>query len=176
MWVQEQVFIFSNPSECKRQFKTKIGRHKHSFSCNWNPDKVNVMRFRRVQNQSSSGLQLGFSTSTPSSISRILGKRKSSSTLENRPKATWPNSRMTPFAVKQEAVISTQKTNKKCCKDTSKCMYDYAKSDVKNNETSEDGDNQGMRFCIYKFSKFNRIVSHKLTNDSRPQSSENNDN
>ena len=167
MWVQEQVFIFSNPSECKRQFKTKIGRHKHSFSCNWNPDKVNVMRFRRVQNQTSNGSQLGFSTSTPSSISRILGKRKSSSTLENRPKAAWPSSRMPPFGVKQETVITTQKTNKKYYKDASKCMYDYAKPDVRNNETSEDCDNQGMRFYIYKFSRKIMTINLEIKTTSR---------
>ena len=172
MWVQvlnfkKNFLFFSNPLKCKRQFKTKIGRHKHSFSCNWNPDKVNVMRFRRVQNQSSNGLQLGFSTSTPSSISRILGKRKSSSTLENRPKAAWPSSRMPPFGVKQETAISTQKRNKKYCKDASKCMNDYAKSDVKNNETSEDGDNQGMRFYIYKFSRKIMTINLEIKTTSR---------
>ena len=96
--------------------------------------------------------------------------------MENRPKAAWPSSSMPPFGVKQETVISSQKTNKKYYKDASKCKYDYAKSDVKNNETSQDGDNQGMRFYIYNFSKFNRIVGHKFKNDSRSQSSENNDN
>lgn len=101
------------------------------------------MRFRRVKNQSSRGLQLGFSTSTPSSISRILGKRKSSSQLEN---PAWPGLRMTPVNVKREAVISTQKTKKFSYKHASKCMYDYEKSDVKNNETSENGENQGKGF------------------------------
>ena len=146
MWVQKRVFIISNPLKCKRQFKTKIGRYKHSFSCNWHPDKVKAMRLRRVQNQSSSGLQLGFSTSTPSSISRILGKRKSSSLVENRPKAAWPRSRMTPVTVKREAVISTQKTKNILHEDSSKCTYEYEKSDVINNETSDDCENQGMGF------------------------------
>ena len=104
------------------------------------------MRLRRVQNQNSSGLQLGFSTSTPSSISRILGKRKSSSQVENPPKAAWPRSRMTPVTVKREAVISTQKTKNIFHKDASKCTYNYEKFDVINDETSDDRENQGMGF------------------------------
>ena len=66
--------------------------------------------------------------------------------MENRPKAAWPRSRMTPVTVKREAVISTQKTKNILHEDSSKCTYEYEKSDVINNETSDDCENQGMGF------------------------------
>ena len=109
------------------------------------------MRERREKNQANRGIQISYATSTPSSISRILGKRKNLSPLPNQPTGTWPSSRRSPIIGKSEKFSKTSRTQ---------ASYNFqpdidVKPDISNlpetsevdksmTENSESNKNQGM--------------------------------